>query len=93
METIILHNERVMVTRVTLAPGETVTSNSRNDRVIVFLNDHEKIHTMKEPAHPAYNQANIITRKAGEAIFRPASMHSVENATNKAFDTLIIELL
>ena len=85
-ETVEFENERVRVLRVRIDAHEKHPPRTRNDCVLVWLTDTEQRRT------EGGGQAETIRRKAGEAAWRPASTHQIENTGDSPVEVVIVEL-
>lgn len=86
-EEILLENDRVKVTRVTLGPGEAVAPSERCDRVVSYLDDGEIEHHNHTTGH-----RNVHARKVGDSLWRDASRHVVTNTGDRDLRVLITEI-
>jgi hypothetical protein len=77
-------NDRVKVLRVTHGSRETHPVVSRNDRLVIYLNDGHVIRS--ESGNTVHHR-----RKAGEVVWRARSQHQVENAKESEHDVIIVE--
>jgi quercetin dioxygenase-like cupin family protein len=81
-----VENDQVRVVRFHLGPKESTPMHSHPTNVLVALTDgHVKVTS-------ADGKAREITRKAGDVTYRPAEKHTVENLSDKDYESIIIEL-
>lgn len=86
---VLIDNDRVRVTRVTLPAGEVITAeDGRLDRVVIAVTGHRAVR--REP-HDS-GELRTVVREPGDAVWRPASRHSVANATEDDQVVVIVEL-
>jgi beta-alanine degradation protein BauB len=79
-------NDQVRVLRYHFEPGEKSTMHGHPDNVQVFLTDTKaNVTTGDSKTAPA-------TGKAGEARWRQATQHMVENTGDKAIEGIVVEL-
>jgi hypothetical protein len=77
-------NDRVRVLRVKHSPRESPPQTSKNDRLIIYLNEGHVRRTQG-------GQQQDIRRKAGEVVWQGRSQHSVENLKDSPHEVLIVE--
>lgn len=85
-ESIELENDRVLILRVRINGHEKHPQRERKDRVLVWVTNAEERRT--EPS----GKVESIHRKAGEATWRSASTHQIENLSNEPVEVVIVEL-
>lgn len=85
-EKVEFENDRVRVVRVKIGHREKHPSRDRRDRVLIWLTDAHEIRT--EPS----GKKEEIRRKAGDAAWRTASQHQIENVEEQDVELLIVEL-
>jgi quercetin dioxygenase-like cupin family protein len=79
-------NDQVRVVRYRYEPGEKSPMHGHPDNVQVMLTDATANVTTAD------GKTTAISGKAGEARWREAGQHSVQNAGGKAFEGLLIEM-
>jgi hypothetical protein len=95
-EKVLIDNDDVKVTRVVIPKGATqIPDQPRCKRVIVWVTPthterHAKMTT--STANMPEDKGEVMTRPAGEALFRTASKHSITNLGNQTQISVIVEL-
>ena len=83
---VILENDQVRILRVTYAPNEKGTVHNHPNSVAVFLTDAALRITQPD------GKTVEITAKPGQVAWSPATTHTVENAGEKAFELIHIDI-
>lgn len=83
--TVQFENERVKVLRVKHGSRERHPQTSRGDRLVIYL--HEGRINRSENG-----KQEMISRKAGEVVWRGRSQHQVENLNDTTHEIIIVEL-
>jgi hypothetical protein len=80
---IVLENDRMVVRRVKHSEAGSVSSAERADRLVIYLKD----------AHIRRTEGGQedIRRRAGDVVWRPASMHEIELVEGGEHEVLIVE--
>ena len=84
--TVVLENDQVRVLKVHYGPGEKSTMHSHPNTVAVFLNDGKGKFTFPD------GTTKDFTTKPGDVQWSDALAHLPENAGDKAFDLVVVEL-
>jgi quercetin dioxygenase-like cupin family protein len=79
-------NEQVRVIRYHFASGDKVPMHGHPDNVQIMLSDHKANVTTPD------GKTTPTVGKAGEAHWRPAGQHSVENTGDKPFEGILVEM-
>jgi len=83
---VILNNERVRVMDVRMKPGEKTPMHSHPNHVIYSFTGGKTKFTLAD------GKTNTVTSKAGQAVWRNAETHTVENVGKNETHALDIEL-
>ena len=78
-------NERVRVTRVKQSGSGKVAAASRNDRLIVYVQD-------SEIKRRESGREEKLKRRTGDVLWRGRSQHEIESTKDGPHEVLIIEL-
>ena len=84
--TVAFENDQVRVLKVHYGPGEKSTMHSHPNAVAVFLSDATGKFTFPDGTTKDFNP------KAGEVLWNDPMVHLPENAGDKAFDVVVVEL-
>jgi quercetin dioxygenase-like cupin family protein len=79
-------NDEVRVLRVKVGPNEKSVMHAHPNAVAIFMTDVNGRFTF--PNAPAQD----ISRKAGDVLWTPATVHLPENIGDKAFEVILVEL-
>ena len=79
-------NEQVRVIRFHYAPGEKSPMHGHPDNVQVLLTDSQVRFTTPD------GKSAASAGRAGEANWRPATQHTVENTGNKPLEGILVEM-
>ncbi len=79
-------NSQVRVLRIKVGPGEKSVMHRHPNAVAIFLTDTTGKFTFPN------GTTQDITRKAGDALWTPASTHQPENVGNQPFELILVEL-
>jgi quercetin dioxygenase-like cupin family protein len=79
-------NAQVRILRIHYGPHEKSVMHSHPDSVVTYLSDG----TMK--MHTPDGKTQDTTGKTGQTLFTPAGIHMPENASDKPFDAVLVEL-
>ena len=83
---VLFENDQVRILRYVYQPGEKGQIHSHPDNVGIPLSDgHLRITSVE-------GKTTESTAKAGDAKFRPAFQHAVENIGDKPYEGIIVEL-
>jgi hypothetical protein len=83
--TVEFENERVKVLRVKHGRRERHPQTSRNDRLVIYLNEGRVNRTES-------GNRQEIKRRAGDVVWRGRSEHQVENLNDTDHEVIIVEL-
>jgi hypothetical protein len=83
--TVEFENERVKVLRVKHGQREGHPQTSRNDRLVIYLNQGHIKRTES-------GKQEEIKRKPGDVVWRGRSQHQVENLSDANHEVIIVEL-
>jgi hypothetical protein len=90
-EEILIDNDEVTVTKVTVPAGEVHNEpKTRSKRVIISLTDHHN-HRHEED-HLGVKVTEDVHRLFGDAVFRDASTHKIANISTQEQVSIIVEL-
>ena len=84
--TVAFENDQVRVLKAHYGPGEKSTMHSHPNAVAVFLSDATGKFTFPDGTTKDFNP------KAGEVLWNDPMVHLPENAGDKAFDVVVVEL-
>jgi quercetin dioxygenase-like cupin family protein len=84
--TVVFENDQVRVLKAHYAPGEKSAMHSHPNAVAVFLSDAKGKFTFPD------GTTKDITAKAGDVTWNDATVHLPENAGDKPFDVVVVEL-
>jgi quercetin dioxygenase-like cupin family protein len=79
-------NDQVRVLRIKVGPKEKSIMHQHPDAVAIFLTDVNGKFTFPD------GKSEAITSKAGDARWTPAITHLPENAGDKPFEVILVEL-
>jgi quercetin dioxygenase-like cupin family protein len=79
-------NAQVRILRIHYGPHEKSVMHSHPNSVVTYLSDG----TIK--MHMPDGKTQETTGKMGQTLFTPAGTHMPENATDKPFDAVLVEL-
>lgn len=79
-------NDEVRVLRVRVGPKEKSVMHQHPNAVAIFLTDATGKFTF--PKDPSQD----ITRKAGDVLWTPGTVHLPENVSDKPFEVILVEL-
>jgi quercetin dioxygenase-like cupin family protein len=83
---VVSENEQVRILKVHYGPHEKSVMHSHPGAVAVFLTDTNGKFTFAD------GKTQILTSKAGDAQYTPATVHLPENTGDSAFDVIVVEL-
>jgi quercetin dioxygenase-like cupin family protein len=83
---IVFENDEVRILRAVYQPGDKSAMHSHPDNVAIPLTDSHVRVTSED------GKTTEVTRKAGDASYRAAHKHAVENIGDKAYEAIIVEL-
>jgi quercetin dioxygenase-like cupin family protein len=84
--TVEFENEQVRVLRIKYGPHEKSVMHQHPDAVAIFVTDINGKFTFPD------GKTEDNTRKAGEALWTPATTHLPENTSDKPFEVILVEL-
>jgi len=79
-------NAQVRVLRVKVGPGEKSIMHRHPNAVAIFVTDVNGKFTFPD------GKSEPTTRKAGEALWTPATTHLPENTGDQSFEVIVVEL-
>jgi len=79
-------NSEVRVLRVKVGPGEKSIMHQHPNAVAVFMTDINGKFTFPD------GKTEATTRKAGDALWTPATSHLPENTGDQPFEVILVEL-
>jgi quercetin dioxygenase-like cupin family protein len=79
-------NAQVRVLRVKVGPGEKSIMHRHPNAVAIFVTDVNGKFTFPD------GKTEATTRKAGEALWTPATTHLPENTGDQPFEVIVVEL-
>ncbi|MCM3905355.1 MAG: cupin domain-containing protein [Pyrinomonadaceae bacterium] len=79
-------NSQVRVLRAKLEPHEKSVMHGHPNAVAIFVTDTNVKFTLAD------GTTQDVVRKAGEALWTPATTHLPENTTDQAFEVIVVEL-
>ncbi len=84
--TVEFENEQVRVLRIKVGPHEKSVMHQHPDAVAIFVTDISGKFTFPD------GKTEDNTRKAGEALWTPATTHLPENTSDQPFEVILVEL-
>jgi quercetin dioxygenase-like cupin family protein len=84
--TVVFENDQVRVLKAHYGPGEKSEMHSHPNSVAVFLTDAKGKFNFPDGKSEEFNE------KAGDVIWNKATVHQPENAGDKDFDVVLVEL-
>lgn len=84
--TVEFENEQVRVLRIKVGPHEKSAMHQHPDAVAIFVTDISGKFTFPD------GKTEDNTRKAGEALWTPATTHLPENTSDQPFEVILVEL-
>lgn len=79
-------NDQVRVLRVKVGPGEKSVMHQHPNAVAIFVTDTNGKFTFPD------GKTEDATRKAGDALWTPATTHQPENVGTQPFEVILVEL-
>ena len=79
-------NAQVRVLRIHYGPHEKSVMHQHPDSVVIYLTDATTNMTTPD------GKTQVMKGKAGDAAYAPAGSHLPENASDKPFDAILVEL-
>jgi quercetin dioxygenase-like cupin family protein len=84
--TVEFENSQVRVLRIKVRPKEKSVMHQHPDAVAIFVTDTNAKFTFPD------GKTEDANRKAGDVLWTPATTHLPENASDQAFEVILVEL-